>query len=49
MYPRINENSIILNYPFDECLLPVPVTLDDVDILVRMEGIPRPRGHNMNP
>lgn len=48
-YPGINENSIILNYPFDECLLPVPVTLDDVEILVPMEGILLPRTHNNEP
>lgn len=41
--------SITFNYSFEECLLPVPVTLDDLEILVPMKGILLLRRHNIEP
>lgn len=36
---ELTKYSIIFNYPFEEGLLPVPVILDDLEILVLMKGI----------
>lgn len=36
---ELMKYSIIFNYPFEECLLLVPVIVDDLEILALMKGI----------